>query len=723
MNDSGGTRYELGAGLSLDLADRALSVGGRPIALAPKAFDVLAVLVQAEGRLVSRDELRQRVWGDWKPETFNANQLHFQFTKIREALKPHIDGPCIQAVPRQGFRLVLPVRRIGEAAAAGSAVAVAAPPSLPIVGGTPAAAERSAGHGERRRPFLAYGIAGGLVLLVAATTSLLFGRSDERLRVVQYTALTRARTAAASALLADRASVYYAGRGKNAALHAVPQQGGPSTLVLPESSPFGAWDIDPGGRAFLALRHELGVNTTELWRLPLASGTPTRVGDLRCSGAAWSTDGSRLACGSDAALLVAGSGGGDARAVARFAPTPTELVTFPRWSSDDTRIRFTVTRSGDSQSPRPTLWEVGSDGTGLRQVVPSWSGRTDTCCGVWSPGGDYYVFQATTDGRSDLWAIREPRGMLDGTSPPFRVTAGPMDFGWPAFSPDGSTLFAIGSQSRGELMRYDLARREFFQYLPGISGSWVTYSPDGRSIAYIGYPDTQVWRANADGTAQRQLTTGPFENSTTAWSPDGRRIAFRSRRAGQRLRIFLMPAEGGDPQPITPEDREQGTPTWSPDGARIAFGDVPSRFGIPDGGERIHVYDLATRTVGDLPGSDGLWTARWSPAPRYIAATRIRDRRLHVYDVTRRAWREIPVDHVEQLTWSRDAAWIYFHTEGGESKLRRVRVSDGRVEELANLDRQKMADISWSSLTSDGEPILLRDLGTQDVYALKLERR
>jgi Tol biopolymer transport system component len=184
-----------------------------------------------------------------------------------------------------------------------------------------------------------------------------------------------------------------------------------------------------------------------------------------------------------------------------------------------------------------------------------------------------------------------------------------------------------------------------------------------------------------------------------------------------------MPAEGGDPQPITPEDREQGTPTWSPDGARIAFGDVPSRFGIPDGGERIHVYDLATRTVGDLPGSDGLWTARWSPAPRYIAATRIRDRRLHVYDVTRRAWREIPVDHVEQLTWSRDAAWIYFHTEGGESKLRRVRVSDGRVEELANLDRQKMADISWSSLTSDGEPILLRDLGTQDVYALKLERR
>ena len=124
-------------------------------------------------------------------------------------------------------------------------------------------------------------------------------------------------------------------------------------------------------------------------------------------------------------------------------------------------------------------------------------------------------------------------------------------------SPDGGTVFAIGGQI---WVKWCGLTQEHgpVPTLGGLSATWVSFSPDQQSMVYVSYPDTQVWRSRVDGTDRRQLTFGSSIVDGTTWSPDGTTIAFRSRKDGKHMKIYLMPAEGGEPRPLIQEDREQG---------------------------------------------------------------------------------------------------------------------------------------------------------------------
>jgi Tol biopolymer transport system component len=298
-----------------------------------------------------------------------------------------------------------------------------------------------------------------------------------------------------------------------------------------------------------------------------------------------------------------------------------------------------------------------------------------------------------------------------------------MSFTGPVVSKDGTTLFAVGVLEEGELVRYNVARREFAAFSPSISGSWLTFSPDGQAIAYVGYPDRILWRSRVDGSGKQRLVDGPFEADGSTWSPDGKWIAFRSRMSGRHLRIHLIPSVGGDPHPILTEDREQGIPTWSPDGTRLAFGDVPEIYERPSGGEVLHVYDLVRRAFDVIPGSRGLWTCRWSPEGHYLLALTIVGQKLRILDLTSGVWRPLPVDQVGSPTWSRDGRFVYYETLGNSHVLRRIRIADGRVEDLADLTDYATPRSGWMGLAPDDSPVVLRSLSTTEVYALRLDRR
>ena len=105
-------------------------------------------------------------------------------------------------------------------------------------------------------------------------------------------------------------------------------------------------------------------------------------------------------------------------------------------------------------------------------------------------------------------------------------------------------------------------------------------SPDGRTVAYelstIEGPANEyrgsIWLAPADGSTEpRQFTSGSTRDASPRWSPDGRRIAFTSKRASKSMQLFVIPIEGGEAVQLTelPEDVEELD--WSPDGAKIVF--------------------------------------------------------------------------------------------------------------------------------------------------------
>jgi Tol biopolymer transport system component len=221
------------------------------------------------------------------------------------------------------------------------------------------------------------------------------------------------------------------------------------------------------------------------------------------------------------------------------------------------------------------------------------------------------------------------------------------------------------------------------------------------------------------------LTDGDAGQDGASWSPDGAWIAFRSDMSGRARRIHLIPSVGGTPIPITAADEEQGVPSWSPKGTQLAFGDVPGQFGKPRGEEQLWTYDLATKRVSMLPGSrdQRVWSPRWSPDDRYLAAVTLKGQSLKLYDRESGTWHRLNVEHVKNAMWSSDSKFIYYDTEGGTHKLARVRISDRMVEELFDLATIPQPSDSWIGLSPEDWPITLRSLGTTSIYAFRLSSK
>ena len=125
--------------------------------------------------------------------------------------------------------------------------------------------------------------------------------------------------------------------------------------------------------------------------------------------------------------------------------------------------------------------------------------------------------------------------------------------------------------------------------------------------------NTDIYLINSDGTGTIRLTAEPGADINPAWSPDGRKIAFASDRAGNR-EIFVMNADGTDPVRLTDHPGADYAPAYSPDGKRIAF--VSDRDGHP----QIYVMNADGTNLSRL-SNDPTATAMdpaWSPDGKKI---------------------------------------------------------------------------------------------------------
>ena len=459
--------------------------------------------------------------------------------------------------------------------------------------------------------------------------------------------------------------------------------------------------------------------TATLWVLPLPGGQPRQIGGLQVTDAAWSPAAGEIGYSLGFDLYRAQSNGNEPRKLA----TLNGVVARARWSPDGKLIRFTVL---DPKLRTGRLWQINADGTHLQPL------RNDSleneCCGNWTPDGKYFIYQFTRNGVASVWAIRESTALWEKVSgAPVRLTGGEMNAYAPAPSKDGKRIFFIGVLPRGEMLQRDAKSGHFVPFLPGLSAENISFSRDGQSMAYVAYPEGTLWRAKSDGSERRQLTFPPMVSGLPRWSPDGQRIAFSARTPGKQWKIYAISAQGGSPEQLIASEMEELDPSWSADGNSLVFGEAAESARVSKSSV-IHLLDLKTRQVQDLPDSAGLFSPRWSPDGRYILAMTADYQKLEIYDLKTRKWEDLIKVPSAYPDWSHDGMYVYFNDPFDRSlPFYRVRVNDRKLERVATVAGYgQLAGGRWGWWTGLGpEDSLLaaRDISVQEIYALDWEPR
>ena len=459
------------------------------------------------------------------------------------------------------------------------------------------------------------------------------------------------------------------------------------------------------------------VHPRGLWSVDAVEGSPRFITNL-FNWDSWSPDGRFIASsGEDGDLYVMRSDGTDFHKLFA-AKGDLEAIA---WSPDGSLIRFTL---------NDALWEVTSSGSNLRPLLPGWKGPPGQCCGRWTPDGELFVFLAggsTKDQSSggawdQIWALDERRGLIRRPlHQPVQLTSGPIHWNSPFPSKDGGKIFASGATPRGELVRFDSKSNELQPFLGGLSAEFLCFSKDGSQVAYTTFPDGVLWRAKRDGSERVQLTGPPIYPLLCRWSPDGTQILFTAERSSSESGIYVMSTQGGNPRLIVPAKSgvRPGDGGWSPDGHKIVYHDVSS--------PSLWIFDLDRGETSKIPGSEGLYSPRWSPDGRYIAAFSGDSQMIRLFDTGTREWSSLVPDLgvLGFLTWSHDSRFLYVLKRDEPWAINRVEVAGGkpvRVADLAGFHPTGYLSF-WFGLDPNDAPLLLRDAGTSDIYALTLERK
>jgi Tol biopolymer transport system component/DNA-binding winged helix-turn-helix (wHTH) protein len=584
--------YEFGP-FRLDATERLLLRDEHHIHLPPKALETLLVLVENGGHVIDKDELIKKVWPDTFVEEVN---LAKNVSCLRKILGAGQSERYIETIPKRGYRFVAGVKEVWRENV-GQAMSPAengANGSLKVADGTtltikdPGVEDHNFSH-----PFKANAFIWKVVFVVLGLTASLALWSIQRrpaaiialdpLKIVPVTSFAGNEDQAAFSIDGRQIAFVWNGERENNADIYVKMIGAETPLRLttdPGADNNPAWSPDSRYIAFMRQTPA----SSGVFLVPALGGAERKLADVFPYRPV--INGNTLGYSPDGKILVLPDKHMQAEPFSIFSvavetgdkhkitsPPPGSFGDlYPAFSPDQKLLAFV---RSESIAAADIYLMPASGGEPQRLTFDHSSIRGLS----WTSDGREIVFASRRRGSTyNLWKVSA------AGAEPAQLMANERDAFSPTVSREQSRLAYTQSLTDGNIWRFVIRRLRGPSEPPvklvssTQEDSSPNFSPDGKQIAFASRRSGsfEIWVCGSDGSNPRQLTNigGPL-TGTPRWSPDGSLIAFDSWSDGNP-EIYVISAEGGKPRRLTDDRSEDITPSWSRDGQWVYFSSTRS---------------------------------------------------------------------------------------------------------------------------------------------------
>jgi DNA-binding winged helix-turn-helix (wHTH) protein/Tol biopolymer transport system component len=641
----------------LDLQVGVLRKGGIRLRCQEQPLQVLAVLAERPGELVTREELRRRVWPQDTFVDFD-HALNTAVKKIRATLNDDADAPrYIETVPRRGYRFVAQVERL----------ALASPALTPSVQG-------NLSQPDRRRSLT---MIGGVTILVLAFLGFAWRVAPWHLTASsvppEFQRLTFDLPELADARFTpDGASVVYSAGG-----HSLKRDIYAQRLGAPNSQSLGMSNSEllavsrQGELAVLDAVSEpsfdkaLCANAGTLARVPLGGGAPRELLS-EVEAADWSPDGQL------AVVRRVGHKSLLEFPIGKVLYESTGWIASPRFSPAGASIAFLD--HPVVPDDRGTVVLVDLKG-GIKTLSGFWESERGL---AWSPRGDEVWFAAARSGISrTLYAVN-----LSGRERPILNVAGglslqdisrdgrillerdnerlgilfmgagekePRELSWKDWSiamdisPDGKQVL-FGEEGENSGFSYQVGLRPTDGSPPVILGPGTaqSLSPDGRwALSIIPAPNDQIVLLPTGAGTPKTLERGAIEHYQFAgarWFPDSKQIVFVGSESSHGQRCYVQSIDAGKPRAFTPDG--MAFCSVSPDGRILALTD--------NGRALLYTSESSGKPEKEFNLEPGELPSGWTQDGKFLYVSQARHgpmtlTRLELASGHRQLWKQLPV--------------------------------------------------------------------------------
>jgi DNA-binding winged helix-turn-helix (wHTH) protein/Tol biopolymer transport system component len=520
----------------LDLKAGQLSRNGAKLPLPQQPLQLLALLLERPGEIVTRDELRQRLWASDVFVDFDHG-LNKSIQKLRDALGDSATSPrYIQTIPRVGYRFIAPVRNGTRPLEVEPEIEFprTPPDPEPVI---PAARPQTG------RKWLLAAAACAVIAIAGAAVHFFFHQHPA---VLKYTQLTDFTDSASSPALSPDGHILAFIRSDSPFMSADPIY----AKVLPNGEAIRLTD-DPRVKYNLAFSPDgsqiaytvLRPTFFGTYTVPVLGGEPRLLLD-NAAGLTWLHPRqllfSRMHSGLHLGLATQSVTGDNYRDL--YFPAHERGMVHYSYASPDRKSALIVEMDG--QGAFTSCGIVALEGSAQRRSVGPEGGCTSA---GWSPDGSWMYFAAWVEGQSHLWRQRYPDGQ------PEQMTFGPTSEQGLAVDPDGrSVITSVGVYQSAMWIHDDQGERSLSSegavdnhYAP------PSFAADGKTLYYLLWHqqaglDPELWRVAVDSGKSEAVLPG-ISMFAYDVSPDGKQVVYATAVRNGKSQLWLAPTDRSSP--------------------------------------------------------------------------------------------------------------------------------------------------------------------------------